>query len=228
MKTVLVEFVGLPGSGKSTITNYILEGLGEKGYSVTSDNDIYDNGFIIKLLRISGAFLDPHNFRFNISLMSLLMMTFNIRRMRTWIGRYFKLVKLNGNIRRLLNQVDYIVLSEGYLQVFSSMFDEKALTSSIANRFIDILHINRWSVIEIKTTVETASKRIIERKENDDEWYFLDDRKRTEYLLNRETSVCIFEGCLKPIIVDGNVEPKESASVVIQKLGNIYEPKSNN
>mgnify|MGYP002511464687 FL=1 len=100
MKTIVVEFVGLPGCGKSTVADIVRSRLNELGYKVGSDKNIYDNNIIVSGIKLLISFINPGNHRFNSQLRKTLTVVIDHKNFLYTLKRYFKIVKLNGNINR--------------------------------------------------------------------------------------------------------------------------------
>lgn len=165
--TVFLEFYGLPGSGKSTISHTVVEELRKRGKNVkepTYDMDHQNSRSLRKLKKIVKlivfAFVYPKKF---LSLLKLVKQNgySGITVIIQCVNIAYKLIIYNGI------KADYVVLDEGLTQ--SAIALNQNINKTINNELSLYGLIGRRKVIKIyiKTKPEIALNRLEGRNEHD-------------------------------------------------------------
>lgn len=214
----IVEFMGIPGSGKSTILDGVCQELIGQGKKVCDDTAIYDDGRFSRWIHLIRAFIDLRNMKYNVSLLLILFNSFGWKEINKVIPRYFKLVKLNGQIRSQIKKNNFVVLSEGYLQVFLSMFDDGRLDVDMFKKFICLLPKKNWILVHIVLDIDIASNRIDQRAHKDDSWRELESSCRVNKLKIRDCNNKLAASYIQNLLINGNDIIEKNVSSIINVL----------
>ena len=188
---LVVEFVGLPGSGKSTLSNLVTSKLETKGIKIVSRAEILQQWHQTKALsKLSKLFASNAN-QWNILRNSL---TFAARvkpiNLQSFLraGRVFVNVKRNDAVVRARN-CQIILLEQGLLQTVWSIvitgslpqlgYPKQIMTTLFDNRAI--------AIINCQIDLDTAVSRIKNRpqKKKKDSYFDLMDSKQVHNLLTK-------------------------------------------
>ena len=136
---MIIEFVGIPGAGKSTLARrYIKEIIKKRNIVVKTNEDIRRNFSVVELISIlfspSCWLLTVHTIRLS------LQYPHNTRKIR----RCYNFVKLFVRLKRYLKSNQIIVLEEGVLQLITSIAH---LESLIQHKALKALCIDFASII---------------------------------------------------------------------------------
>lgn len=121
----IIEFNGIPGAGKSTLSNLIIESLRNKGFIVLSDKELLKKkNKIIKLkelflycFRIKQLAMNYRIMKFTINL------SFQIHHFKP-ILKAIKIIRYNGLLLEAKKSYDFIVMSEGNKQFIEATLDD--------------------------------------------------------------------------------------------------------
>ena len=184
MGRVEIEFVGLPGCGKSTVVKDVVVRFGATYKKVGSDSQVYDKEDFKRYYYLILALLRPQNWGFNIRVWVILRSSLKKTGGIGWIRKYFKLIKYNSKIKKIEKEYGIVIVSEGYIQIFLSIYDYVELDRVAASEFVKIIEENCMFVFQ-DVDVETASRRIVRRKHAGDDWRLMSDSDRRSVLENR-------------------------------------------
>lgn len=199
----VVEFFGIPGCGKSTLANSVCEEFIRRDYKVCSDDIIFNKEKKTRIVNLLISLFNIHCIEFNIKMLKILLKSLIIRPDFAKIYRCLKLIKLNGQINRNKDKYECIILSEGYIQIFLSIFDGEKLTLELIKEFKNILPNREWFVFRICINEKEASKRIEKRKHENDSWADLTETERVTKMEEREYNNKLINKNICCYMIDG-------------------------
>lgn len=168
MGSYLIEFSGLPGSGKSTLSNYLIEYLKHEDYNLITEKDIFtDSKKIGKVYGLFLAFFNRRNFILNWELVKL-GLKLSLKNFSFYpIITSNKIIRYNNVIWKSYNRENcLIILSEGNIQYISTIFDNLEYSNSdIVNTIFNKLDKIYNNMIYISCNIDShiALKRISNR-----------------------------------------------------------------
>lgn len=163
-ETVLIEFYGLPGSGKSTLTKSVLsdEKLNASNIlplKLWRDYQKFDISFN-SLLKITRVFLTILK---NIKLFKGLIFLKSLGRKKLYLYRIYVLFKTLSMIRYYSKRYDLIILEEGVIQNLWSIITLLDSKNDIQYFFSKVKDSKFSLFFYLKVNSETASQRVILR-----------------------------------------------------------------
>lgn len=173
MEKVIIEFAGLPGSGKTTLSNELINELTKRGYNVVSRRDLlrfkYINNVHITVLYI---LFKPSLWKdvFKIINFSKQFPNNNERRLyvKKLIVLYSKLISFNKEKEKFKKTI--LILDEGFVQYLTSIPHDFTLDNS--KKIIELCNLfnnlNNIKTINCSISIEKAADRILSRKKNND------------------------------------------------------------
>ena len=160
----VIELCGLPGCGKSTITDHTVEELRRSGVSVASMKDVYfySGRGIRRALALIARLIDPRNYSLNLDILRL---------NRRYSGKLsclkyaFQLIMFIGNIETVQKSGKYslALMDEGIIQYLSAQADGARISDeALCRRIIGKLsrRIPEWHVIYCMLEADDAMYRI--------------------------------------------------------------------
>lgn len=167
-KPVLVEFNGLPGSGKTTVANLLFNKLEASGYNVDQRENTYlinrmgSLGRKWRMLKSGGVILPWRLFNFYLSIEPLrLDRLHQIKRIYAWTSSYVRLYGEGGR------GWDVVIVSEGFVQavvsaVFLDVFGKKKELQDLLSYFL----AKNFNIVIVDCVIDEneASERILARK----------------------------------------------------------------
>lgn len=118
----IIDFNGMPGCGKTTIAEKVVEFLSDR-FSVATLRDVYfykEKGIAHQIIFFTSAILSIKNFAFNMQVLKLISC---YKYSRTRLFDALRLIKLNYQLSKFYKyeEVDIILLEEGLVQYLSSI-----------------------------------------------------------------------------------------------------------
>lgn len=240
---IVVEFVGMMGSGKSTITRLVLDELNRRGYQCPSQKKIVSwmakSGFsnlpvspgileklcyyskfsyLISALRFPLVALKAYQFAFSVSPQNRNSWQ-SSRSPMNWMGIFNKYIYIRNS------PYDAVVLEEGAIQytlqipLFGEQYSSNAQKQLISSLLINQNHL----VIFLKIDAETAMKRIQGRAAASHQqgmlaWQF-ENETEGEQMRRANQAVSLFESLVKPL--------RELVPHSLIELDTLKEPQEN-
>lgn len=167
-KPVLVEFNGLPGSGKTTVANLLYNKLEAAGYRVDERENTYllnrlgSLGRHWRMLKSGGIILPWRLFNFYLSIEPLRLERLRqVRRIYAWAASYIRLYNDGGR------GWDAVIVSEGFIQavvsaVFLDNFAKKKELQDLLGYFLS----RNFNLVIVDCFIDesVASERILSRQ----------------------------------------------------------------
>lgn len=188
---LVVEFVGLPGSGKTTLSNLVASKLEARGINVISREEIlrqwHQQKALQKLLKLFSSNINQWNILRNSLTFATQVKPINLQSFLR-AGKVFVNVRRNDAVVRAGN-CQIILLEQGLLQTVWSIvitgsmpqisYPKRAMTALFDNRSI--------AIINCKIDLNTAVSRIKNRpsKKKKDSYFDLMDSKQADCLLTK-------------------------------------------
>ena len=125
-KYQILEFNGLPGSGKSTITDRLICELKRNGRIVLSETDIFVQANLLnKIFDLAKALVDFKSIKLNYILLNIGIRSSIIRKTLKNIKSAVKIIRFNYLLRQQIikGDFDFICLSEGFIQFIYCIYD---------------------------------------------------------------------------------------------------------
>jgi thymidylate kinase len=167
-KPVLVEFNGLPGSGKTTVANLLYSRFEAAGYNVDQRENTYlinrfgSLGRKWRMLKSGGIVLPWRLFNFYLSIEPVTLERLHqIKRIYAWTSSYTRLYRDGGR------GWDVVLVSEGFVQavvsaVFIDDFGKKKELQDLLNYFL----CQDFNIVIVDCVIDegVAAERILNRK----------------------------------------------------------------
>ena len=224
---LVVEFVGLPGSGKTTVSHLVTSKLKAKGIKIVSREEILREWHQKKALQKLLKLLSSNSNQWNILRKSLAFAAqvkpINLQSFLR-AGKVFVNVKRNDDVVRAGN-CQIILLEQGLLQTVWSVvitgsipqlgYPKRAMTALFDNRSIAIVNCK----IDLNTAVFRIKNR--PRKKKKDSYFDLMDSKQVHYLLTKyfpylQEIVNYAQTAKMPILeVDGSLTIEENSEKIV-------------
>ena len=166
-KTIIVDFYGLPGSGKSTVSHAFSDALKQKGYCVEEPTYMLDHKTspikrkALKMFRTAIYLIWQ---RENSTAIALNIWNAEKKSFSRWLSQYVNISNKLFCLKRLMGKCDYIVFDEGMIQsILSVSFDSETAEDEIKN----ISQLYEFDELKVFVSVpqEIALERIIKRNE---------------------------------------------------------------
>ncbi len=224
---LVVEFVGLPGSGKTTLSNLVASKLEAKGIKIVSREEIlrqwHQKKALQKLLKLFSSNSNQWNILRNSLTFAAQVKPINLQSFLR-AGKVFVNVKRNDAVVRAGN-CQIILLEQGLLQTVWSVvitgslpqfsYPKGAMTALFDNRLI--------AIVNCKIDLNTAVFRIKNRpkKKKKDSYFDLMDSKQVYYLLTKyfpylQEIVNFAQTTKIPILeVDGSLTLEENSEKIV-------------
>ncbi len=172
MPTVIIEFFGTPGAGKTFVAERLAESLGARGFSVDIRAIEVTRAKRLKRVLTKGMLVIRESITDPAGLWSIVSL---IRACKTAsplaaIRLVFNWLYLSALIRVQAGHSQFMILDQGLGQAFwSSLFygmssPPQALVDGLINSRLAILGIGTWHVIEVQADSELIATRIASRQ----------------------------------------------------------------
>lgn len=187
---VILDFYGLPGSGKSEISHALAEKLRDSGYSVKEPSWILDMRYgTLKRLAVKLYKAISYSTGHLKQLRSILALSNIPKRnlsqsLKMWVNLAYTLNYENSN------NVDFLIMDEGIAQAVISLYTEaKAENYKICYNYIRNLVNNSVIPVYVNVKTDVALARLSKRKNGKSRLDELDGSKRME-MTERINSIC--------------------------------------
>lgn len=165
---LILELSGLPGCGKSTLIDSVVEKLSDPKIRIATRNDVYYFNCKNKDKKsaLFKTFLKLNNYRIY---REILKINRKYSKRMKCLKYAFQFMMLISQIQETekSNKYDIAILDEGIIQYFSAQADDTTFTD---NKRIQLLlemickKIRNWTVVKCDVDVDVAIKRIKGRK----------------------------------------------------------------
>jgi adenylate kinase family enzyme len=165
----IVEFHGLPGSGKSTISDLFVKDLIRRGKVVLTESDIFkSSSFIKKLNSLLISLLSLKFLKLNLDLIRIGINTSINTRSFSNVINSLKVIKFNYILSRRVDEggYDFICLSEGLIQLINTILDgdENFSNKTLTNIVKEITKkYNHLIIVNCNISKEIAFNRLQNR-----------------------------------------------------------------
>lgn len=209
-KCVHVEFYGLPGSGKSTISHMLAEELRAKGFDVyepSYNSDHMLHPIVRKIFKLYKTTL--FSLRYPRLVKEIYELLFQGKRIELLCFLKHFLNIAPKIICYLNSQSKIYIWDEGLVQSsIAATLDNPTNTDIIANKLISISGDREIIKVYVKTKVETAFKRLACRETQDSRIEKEQDIKKRRYIMNQ------FKKCCDKIKVGNNLSKDNKINVI--------------
>ena len=207
---MVVEFYGLPGSGKSSVAEPVVKKLREKGFRVLTYTDLnssYNNGFGLVLKNLNLTFL----------LLQLFLrekMIINKRRVS-----YIKLILQTSNFYKNSSGADYVIMEQGILQnVISLYYDHEIRDTGTLKKIFQTVR-NEMLPVVTEIDCEEAFKRMLTREKEPGRLDGLDGEKQRKVYQIYENNIRKFENVFTDFVkIDTSIDPQTNAETILKKI----------
>ncbi len=213
--TRVLEFYGIPGSGKSTISHMVANQLRERGLNVSEPTYHTDNECSVpmrKLVKALGLirYMLLHPIKY-----CTLIRIIN----ENGIGG-IRAISHSSNITVKLweyehSKADYVLFDEGLVQSAVSLSSGVVSASENENRLFRLIKLPEVIRIHIVVSSETALNRLINRPRHDSSIEKIDGDEKKLEALNVYREKC---NLISSDMVVENLTESESADVIIRQL----------
>ena len=224
---VIIEFVGLPGSGKTTLCELVASQLKDRGADVVSRPKIlkqwHQNNALQKLVKLAASNFNQWNILVNSVILATRVKPINLQSFLQ-AGKVFFNVKRNDAIV-LQKNCDFILLEQGLLQeVWSVVITGSLPKSDYLKKVMSPLLENRTiAVVNCKLDLDNAVSRIQNRprKTKKDSYFDLMDAERARALLAQyfpylQEIINYGRTAQIPILdIDSSLSPEENSEKII-------------
>lgn len=188
MECYIIEFTGLPGCGKSTLSGVLAEHYVNQGYNVLTESDIFSKKHVVeKLYELVCSFLNIRYFKLNILLIKV-GIAFSIRTRSLFpLLKTFKIIRYNELLFRSiqLKNVEFIIMSEGYIQFIANLLDRVQYNENKTVRKIisQIKLLNKkLLVVDCNIDIESSITRVNRRKSTPNNVDLMNARELKEFM----------------------------------------------
>lgn len=230
MQTKIIELNGLPGSGKSTITNKMIEKLQTMNIKACNFFDLIDskNKRDKIKLHIKGFSKTNIKFLFNLFRLSYLIKPVNIRKRIPQLKTAYMFFVYLTSLEEWAKEYDYVFLDQGIVQSISSIIHIDEINELIiANQLLkDVLQkkINTY-IVNCKISINESKNRIEKRDLRQGRFdsirgqELLDGLRIQNQYLNeiRKSAMKYCETCFIEINMDEDLE--ENTNTILEKIG---------
>ena len=207
---MVVEFYGLPGSGKSTVTEPIVKKLREKGFRVltyTDFNSSYNNSFGLVLKNLNLSFL---------LLQLILREKMEINKER---ASCIKAILRTNEFYKSSYDADYIIMEQGLLQIVISLYYDHEIHET--ETLSKIYHTIRKELLPAVTEIdsEEAFKRMLTRETKPGRLDRLEGEKQKKIYQIYKDNIRKFENVFTDFIkIDTSIDPQTNAETILKKI----------
>lgn len=223
LKTVILDFYGLPGAGKSTVSHLLAESLRKKGHEVyepTYDLDHNKNSYLRKIYKLlsSGKYGVFHPIR--LCLCIILVRRYGYRKIKDVISQTINIM-IKYYVLNKTNRYDYIIFDEGLCQSAISLsilkLPEKAnVIAKYLYKDLDVVF--NIKPIYLVTDIEQALMQMDNRNGNDSRVEKIVDIKEKDRLMGRYLKACMNIEDDKIIVINTKEKSLEDIKYEIEKL----------
>ena len=218
----IVEFNGIPGSGKTTISRELEKELKNKSLKIINEKDIFnDNNKVSNLFCLKNAKIN----------MTILLLAIDIlikNRQKGTLINAIKIIRYNNIIYKNYKnkEYDYIILSEGMIQFLSSLFDNNKydnkkniskIAKGLSRIYRSILYVNcdiRESEAFLRISNRTSKPNSVDLMDRNELGIFLEERK---YAL--ESIRMIFDSLNCNITLNTEDSIKKNIKIILKQIG---------
>jgi thymidylate kinase len=222
-RTLIIEFVGPPGAGKTTCCECFSEALKEKNFKVLMTKEIkdyiHDMNFFSKFYFFSKVLLS----RFHILSFYIFILAYNRIYSANSIYRYVRLSVFNLVLNKFIKSrdVDIVLLDQWVIQELWSATIFKLKTYHKVGRYLKMFYFKVDFVMYFDIDIATASERIELRKTKFSRFDRMDPDKRLIEL--KKYNAYLFQlfknsDCCQKFVLSANQSPLENAEIFIQYL----------
>lgn len=191
---IILELNGLPGCGKTTIINEIIDNFRKADMNVKSLDEVikYKQKEIeTKITQLICSFFTMKNLKFNFYIIILM---FKIGLSLDRVRFSMRLIKLNYQIGRIKKseKVDLMILDEGYIQFITSIPHNKQFNDGKTLRnicqFIENEHPD-LRLVNCKISTEIAINRAQNRSSSSSRFDKLDTNKLSKLMIIKQNNL---------------------------------------
>ncbi|MGL5794852.1 MAG: hypothetical protein ACRC06_10680 [Waterburya sp.] len=227
---LIVEFVGLPGAGKTTISQQVVSQLRDRGLQIVFRSEILEQwqrkNFLQKAIQ-----LFPKNLNHWHILINSLVLAWQVKPIN-WHS-FAKAVKIFTNVKRNdavahVNHCDIILLDQGLLQETWSVgiTGNSPQTKYLQQGITPIFRNRATLIIYCRVNVSTALKRIQNRQTMNSRFDRMDSKQAystmEKYASYLEEIISCARACHVPILaLDSSQTIKSQSQKIIDLLSNL-------
>ena len=217
----IIEFCGIPGSGKTSLCTDVVQKLTEKGHGIFTREDVYFFGSKNTYFNLLKAFLHPGNLKiyFNIFIINRKYSKDfkSIKYALQLIIYYYQLKRISKN-----SSHNFAILDEGVIQYLSALssgaeIEDFKKIKCIIGSFESIF--DHWLVIKCEIDPETAVCRIKNRSTNSRR--FSKDEDNTsllEKLSNRYVNLNYLLKLKNNVTIDMTQDIKTNSEIIMNLI----------
>jgi shikimate kinase len=191
----IIEFNGLPGSGKSTISEELIKQLELKDKVVLSEQNIFEQSKPSKkLLELGKSLYTPKSIKLNYALLRLGIKASIRSKSSNNLKSAIKIIRYNFILIERISRGDFdvICLSEGFMQFIFCIYDGleffKSSELEVILHEISNLH-NDLLVINCRISKEKTLQRLKERNSVPNTVDLMGEKERIEFIECREKNM---------------------------------------
>ncbi len=230
-RTIVVEFVGMPGAGKTTISTAVIEELRTQGFTCPTEQELVPwqtacgvgrfppRGWLARLIRHSKLFYLVAPVRHPLLFLSALNHVLNVRPLNRDSLRAIRgpmaFMELSTKMAGY-NNLDFLILDEGMIQstCFISQCGDSCSPKSLSSHAGSLIkNRDRYLIILAKTSPDLALKRIRDRaaichSQGMQSWQYEDhpeEIQERKAILYNQTCICVGE-FLKALVPESVLE----------------------
>lgn len=187
---LIIEFNGLPGSGKTTLSSHIADYLNKNNIRCLLYQDYLKlNSRKSKVLKVSNFLFElmkPSNWPFIYYSTSFLKSAGLWSRDR--ISRLRSMFYMYMNIKKLIKKesIDVIIIDQGVIQtIISILFLKNLSCEEQVNKILECLSetITKFCIINVHVDVDLVSQRIVKRQKMSSRIDRMNEEEARDYLL---------------------------------------------
>lgn len=153
---IILEFFGLPGSGKSTVTNQVVKTLLEQSYSVKTLDDFRAESSI----GLIGLIIRYPILTFNL----ILLIISEKMRLDIYKIRYIKSILMTKYYYSKAQDTDFLIMEQGWIQdLISLCYDHELRNTKVLNNICRKIG-NGCLYIFTKVDIDISYKRMLSRE----------------------------------------------------------------
>lgn len=188
----VIEFIGLPGSGKSTLCDLLEEELKQEGYRVLNFHVVFSHEELIQKVKIkinNGLAKQSRiNKEFEKEVRALNLSD------QIDIEEWIHIIKImNYRIHKEAKRYDFILMDEGPLQAITALFhgkdidDKKDISNLISS--LSSEYLKNIEVIQLDLGMDTVCERLRNRNRDEDDFVDKDDTVMKSLLRQKDRNI---------------------------------------